>query len=268
MRSTPGTGQLVTLKDEKWFERQRVAGLAVAKCLAASKKMIDETTPNISLKDIEAECEKIIAEMDCTPTFKGYKGFPGAVCASVNKEVVHGIPSDYVLKQGDVVKIDLGATFEGAIGDAAMSTIYGEPKDEQHIRLLDVCQKALYAGIESIEVGKKMGCIGNAIYSHVHKGLFYSHFKLITQYGGHGIDYDTPHAMPFVSNKSNKDDGIRIRPGLTFAIEPMLAVGSSKTRVLDDGWTVVTPDIACHFEHTIFVGEDKVHIMTDWESLL
>ena len=248
---------------KKWFDNQLLAGRAVAKCLKTSKDLIENQTPNLSLKDIEAECEKIISDADCTPTFKGYRGFPGAICASVNRAMVHGIPSDYVLQEGDVVKIDLGATYEGAIGDAAISAIYGEPKDKKHVEMMAVCKESLKRGIEAMEIGKQIGCIGNAIYKYVKN----YNFKLITQYGGHGISYNKPHSNPFIFNKSRPNEGVRIQPGLTIAIEPMLAIGSSKTKILKDGWTVVTQDISCHWEHTVFVGEDKVHIMTDWENL-
>jgi methionyl aminopeptidase len=256
--------QFVVLKDKEWFERQAVAGKAVAKCLSTCHYLITDKdmTPNLSLKDLEAECEGIIAKAGCTPTFKDYKGFPGAICTSVNKQIVHGIPTDYVLQPGDVVSIDLGATFEGAIGDAAMTAIYGEPKKEEHVKLLERCQGALYAAIDAIAVGSQLGCIGDAIHKHTRN----SGYALITQYGGHGIDYNMPHAQPFVANKQRRDEGIHIQPGLAIAIEPMLAIGSAKTKTLNDGWTVKTRDISCHFEHSIYVGEDKVHVMTAWED--
>lgn len=255
--------QFVDLKEANWFEKQKHAGKAVASCLRFAKNAIEYHSPNLSLLDIEQECIKILNSMDCTPTFKGYRGFPGAVCASVNNELVHGIPRDYVLQDGDVVKIDLGATFDGVIADAAISAIYGEPKSWQHHRLLKVCKGALDQAISKIEIGKQLGCIGHAIHSHVKK----SGFKLITNYGGHGISLNKPHSEPFVANKARPDEGIRIQPGLAIAIEPMLAIGSDKTTIAKDGWTVKTKDISCHWEHSIFVGKDRVHVLTDWENL-
>lgn len=261
--------QFVVLKDNDWFEKQKLAGKVVAECLGLCKELI-ESGSNWTLKDLEAECEEIIARAKCIPTFKDYKGFPGAICTSVNQNVVHGVPTDYVIKSGDLVSIDLGATFEGVIADAAMTAICGvewckaneEPKIQEHIKLLEACQSALYAGIEAIAVGKQLGCIGEAIHRHTRT----SGFHLITQYGGHGIDLNKPHAQPFVANKAKRDEGVRIQPGLSIAIEPMLVIGSAKTKTLNDGWTVKARGMSAHFEHSIFVGEDKVHVMTAWED--
>lgn len=254
--------QLVVLKEDGWFERQKHAGYVVAECLRVSKELIEAETPNLSLKDIEATCLEIIEYEKCTPTFHGYKGFPGVICASVNKQLVHGIPTDYKLKLGDVVKIDLGATYEGVIADAAISAIYGEAKDPRHTKMLEVCKGALEKGIAAIEIGKQLGCIGHAIHQYTRK----SGFKLITHYGGHGINLNTPHASPFVSNKARPDEGIRIQPGLSIAIEPMLSMESDRTKKAKDNWTVLTKGISCHWEHSIFVGADKIHVLTDWEG--
>ena len=144
-----------------------------------------------------------------------------------------------------------------------MSTIYGEPKSENHVRLLEKCQGALYAGINAIKIGNQLGCIGNAIYRYVKS----SGYHLILNYGGHGIDWDKPHDAPFVANKAKINEGIRIQPGLAIAIEPMLAIGSAKTKTLNDKWTVRTTDISCHFEHSVFVDKKDIIIITDWEKL-
>jgi methionyl aminopeptidase len=257
--------QFITLKDDEYFSKLQHSGMVVAKCLAEFKRTIDDHTPNINLKDVERRCEEIIAEHDCTPTFKDYRGFPGSVCLSVNKHLVHGIPHDYVLQDGDVVTLDLGAHTEcGVIADAAVTAIYGEPKCSSHPRMLERCKGALDKAIEAIEVGKRLGCIGNAIHHHVKS----SGFKSVVEYGGHSFERFVPHSAPFVPNRSKKDDGIRIKPGLVIAIEPMLTTGSAETKKLSDGWTVVTNGIGCHQEHTIFVKEDGAHVMTDWEKLL
>lgn len=250
---------LVKLKDNEWFDKQKIAGQCVARCLQTSKELIEAHTTNLSLKQIEDECLKIMLSMKCTPTFLGYKGFPGAICTSVNTQLVHGIPSNYILQDGDVVKVDLGATYEGVIADAAITTIYGPPKDKLHIELIDTCRKALDNAIAMVSVGKRLGVIGAAIH-YTNKS---TRFGLITEYGGHGIDMNTPHAPPFVKNKSTSQEGIRIQPGLSIAIEPMLVIGDPKTQVSSiDNWTVSTPGIGAHFEHSIFVGKDQVHIMT------
>ncbi len=256
---------LVDLKDDDWFNRQSVAGKCAADCIKLGSKLISEKTPNLSLKDIEAACLEVMEQQNCIATFKGYKGssagpgFPGAVCLSVNNQLVHGIPTDYILQEGDVVKLDLGATYQGAIADTATTVIYGEPKKQEHLTLIQTCKKALDNAIKAVAVGKQLGVIGAAIHHTVKN----TRFGLITNYGGHGISENKPHASPFVPNKSQSNTGIRIQPGLTIAIEPMVVIGDNRTRKLADGWTIVTDGVGAHFEHTIFVGNDKVHIMTE-----
>lgn len=250
---------LVTLKNKNWFERQQVAGSCVSKTIKSLCDIVKSKPNKLTLKDLEKEAESIILSEKCTPTFKGYKGFPGTICLSVNEQLVHGIPSDYQLTEGDVLKIDLGATYQGAIADSATTVIFGTPKSPIHVELIQACKDALRKGIEAIQVGKKIGAIGFAI----DKFAKTTPFGLVTVYGGHGIDENVPHAPPFVPNKSSPSEGVRIQPGMTIAIEPMLVVGQPQTKVLKDGWTVMTPGIGVHTEHTIFVGEDKVYIMTE-----
>jgi methionyl aminopeptidase len=247
-----------TLKSEDWLNKQRIAGRAVASCLNHLEQRVKDKT-SLTMRELSLEAEQIISEYNCTPTFKGYKGFPEACCVSVNKELVHGIPKDYVLQEGDVVSFDLGATYEGAIADAAITCIYGEPKSKKHIDLVAATENALLKAIKAISVGKRLGVIGNTI----HKSAKGDGFGLVTQYGGHGLEWNQPHAQPFVDNKSELDVGIRIQPGLSIAIEPMLTITTPETRILEDNWTVVTPDIGSHFEHSIFVHEDHVEIITD-----
>lgn len=253
---------LINLKDRFWLERQTVAGKCVAGILKTLNQMVIEKTPNLSLRDMEAEAIRQLAEVKCTATFKGYKGFPGAICLSVNKQLVHGIPTDYILQEGDVIKFDLGATYKGTIADAAATAIYGKPKSSQHAELVTICKGALDHAIKSIQIGKQLGCIGYAIHKYVTSK---SRFGLVTSYGGHGIDEDTPHASPFVSNKAKQNEGPRIQEGLSIAIEPMVVIGDNGTKIGSDGWTVLTSDVGAHFEHSIFVGADKVHVLTEWE---
>lgn len=258
---------LVKLKDDDFFQRQKVAGRCVGDILKTLDRMVTEKTPNLSLRDMEAEAVRQIEASGCTATFKGYKGFPGSICLSVNEQLVHGIPSDYILQEGDVVKFDLGATYQGAIADAASTAIYGKPKSNRHVELIDTCKKALAHAISVVQIGKQIGCIGYAIHRYV---TAKTSFKLVTDYGGHGICIDEngqgiPHAAPFVANKAKPNEGIRIQPGLVIAIEPMLVIGeSAKTHVLKDGWTVCGVGISAHVEHSLFVREDGVHVMTDW----
>lgn len=253
------TGEIVTLKDDLWFKRQKQAGICVATILKDCGKLIENQQPNLSLKDLEQLAVDHMKNMECSATFLGYKGFPSAICASVNKQLVHGIVTDYILQDGDIVTIDLGATYEGAIADAAYTFIYGTSPSPLVSEMIGLCKNALYAGIEAVKVGNKIGAIGCAINNYVKN----SSFGLVTKYGGHGINYNVPHASPFIPNRANKTDGVRIQPGLTIAIEPMLTLDKDvSTTVLSDGWTVVGKSLNCHFEHSIFVTEDKVHVIT------
>jgi len=249
---------IINLKNDDWLHKQRVAGKVVAKTLTFLKNEVANKTTSTML-DLNALAEEIIISSGCTPTFKNYKGFPSGVCISINKQLVHGIPTDYKLQEGDVVSFDLGATYQGAIADSAITCIYGEPKSLDHVRLIEATEESLMKGIESIKVGNRLGCIGSAI----SKCAKYHGFGLVSNYGGHGLDWDVPHAAPFVANKSEINEGIRIAAGLSIAIEPMLTIGSPTTKVLDDGWTVVTDNIGSHFEHSVYVHEDYVEIITD-----
>jgi len=252
-----GGSGLFKLKGNDWLVKQRVAGRACVSALNMLEQEVkDKTTKSMEL--LSTMAETIMLEAGCTPTFKGYKGFPAAVCISVNRELVHGIPGDYKLQEGDVVKFDLGATFEGAIADTAITCIFGEPKPG-HAKMVAACRESLMKGIQAVAVGKKLGVIGHAISRSV-RG---NGFNVITDYGGHGLDWDRPHAPPFVENKSDPDTGFRIQAGLAIAIEPMVVPYDIKSSVAKDGWTVVTKEVGCHFEHSIYVHEDHVEIITD-----
>lgn len=253
---------LVRLKGKDWLEKQRVAGRIAAETLKLLEGAVKGKTFH-SLLALNEMAEHYIIKNGGTPTFKGYKGFPAGVCMSLNKELVHGIPKDIVLDDGDIISFDLGVTYQGAIADTAITCIFGEPKQQRHVSLVKATEESLMKGIEAIQVGKRLGVIGQAISNHAKT---YG-FGLITNYGGHGLDWDIPHAPPFVENKSDDSKGIRIPAGLAIAIEPMLVLGSTTTTTLNDGWTVVTPDLGAHFEHSIYVHEDHVEIITDRSKL-
>jgi len=253
---------LVRLKDKDWLEKQRVAGRIAAETLLLLEGFVKGRTFH-SLIALNEVAEHYIIKNGGTPTFKGYKGFPAGVCISVNKEMVHGIPKDVVLDDGDIVSFDLGVTYQGAIADTAITCIFGKPHNDRHITLVKATEECLMKGIEAIQVGKRLGVIGSAISRHAKT---YG-FGVINNYGGHGLDWDIPHAPPFVENKSDDSRGIHIQPGLAIAIEPMLVLGSTATTTLNDGWTVVTPDLSAHFEHSVFVHEDHVEIITDRSKL-
>ena len=251
------------LQDSEFFKKQKIAGQCVANCLSVTRQMVQDLNPaSFNLLDIEQHCLETMKRYNCAPTFLNYVShgktpFPGAICISVNNELVHGIPKDYKLQEGDVVKIDLGATFEGAIADAATTTICGTPKHHSHIELIETCRRALKSAIENIKIGKRLGTIGHSINNIVKNSMF----KSVIDYGGHGIGITeegkgVPHCFPFVANKAILNEGIRFVPGMTFAIEPMLVIGSSnKTKIAEDQWTVVAEGISAHEESTISIDQ-------------
>lgn len=253
--------QFISLKGDDWLSKQRVAGRITARALSLAKDLVLQNN-NLTTNKLSEKIEEFILENSCTPTFKGYKGFPAAACISINEQLVHGIPNEYVIQDGDVVSIDLGCTYKFVIADSAITFIKGKPKNDLHVKLIETCKLSLENAIKQISIGKRMGVIGSGI-NHIVKN---TKFSIITQYGGHGLDYDHPHAQPFIPNKSNSQTGVRIQPGMSFAVEPQIVIGEAKTRVLPDGWTVVTPGIGAHFEHSVFIHSDKVEIVTELDE--
>lgn len=253
--------ELVILKDKEWLERQKIAGHVVAKSHQEIFAMIKGMISNLTLSDLNNTVENIIRSNNCVPTFLGYRGFPASICASINNELVHGIGTrKIVLKNGDVLKVDIGATFEGAIGDCAVTYVYGEIKPEIK-KLLLSCQNALLDAISLVIPGKRIGELGKAIWE---RGKA-DGMGVVTEFGGHGIDNNKLHADPFVPNKSSVNEGITIQPRMSIAIEPMFVLGNNaKTRVAKDKWTVMTNNIGCHFEHSISLDENgNSYIVTD-----
>lgn len=254
---------IVELFGEDFLQKQRVAG-KVHNSLMKELINIVNSEQDVSLNKLNDFAYNFIINNKCTPTFLNYKGFPGSICTSVNEHLVHGIPTNYVLKEGDVLSIDFGVTYEGAIADAATTVIYGAERLEEKYyeinRMIKFCKLALEAGINAVKIGKTVGDIGKSIFNTVKN----SGYGLVTDYGGHGLAWNKPHAHPFVPNKYIEDT-VHIQPGMTLAIEPMLVFGEPKTSVLDDGWTVITPNIGVHEEHTIFIHEDKAEVIAgDW----
>jgi methionyl aminopeptidase len=248
---------LYKLHNKDWLEKQIIAGKCVASILNKCKSLIEEHTP-ISIIDFEPIIDQEMKEYNCIPTFFGYRGFPSKMCTSLNNELVHGFMRDIKLKDGDVLKLDLGATYEGAIADSATTCIYGNPISNEHVRMLEVCKNALQVGINAVKIGEHLGVIGDTIFKYVKS----SGFGLITDLGGHALWYNQPHAPPFVSNRQEYNDGIRIQPGLAICIEPLICMGSPKITTKSDGWTITTQGINCHEEHSIFVEEDGVKIIS------
>jgi methionyl aminopeptidase len=257
------TSGVFRLKNQDWLEKQRVAGKIAAKALLLLEREVNRQSCDSPFL-LNQMAEQFIYDSGGTPTFKGYKGFPAGVCISVNKELVHGIPKDIPLQDGDVISFDLGVTWQGAIADTAITTIWGKSTNMYHSLLISATEECLMQGIKYIHVGDRLDSIGHRINRYASSW----HYSVVTEYGGHGLDWNIPHASPFVANKGNPNEGIRIQPGLAIAIEPMLVIGSPETRVSEDGWTVMTKDIGAHFEHSIFVHEDHVEIITDRTGII
>lgn len=230
----------------------RCAGLVVADALDAVRAAV---RPGLTTADLDAVAEKVIRDAGATPSFKGYHGFPGTLCVSVNHEVVHGIPGPTVLAAGDLLSIDCGAIVEGWHGDAAFSTLV-EPVDGTELdperraadqALIHATEASMWAGIAALRVGGHLGDVGAAIEDSVG-----GRYGILEDYVGHGIGTEM-HMAPQVLNYRTRERGLRLKPGLCVAIEPMLVEGSIDTAVLADDWTVVTTDgrRAAHWEHTV-----------------
>ena len=233
----------------------RRAGSIVGVTLAILRESVE---PGITTKDLDNIAYKEIIRHGAKPTFKGYRGFPANICTSVNEEIVHGIPGKRVLKQGDIVKMDVGATIDGFIGDAAISVAVGEVATEA-IELMDATRQSLEEGIKAAVPGNRVGDIGAAVQEFAEaKG-----YGVVREFVGHGVGRFL-HEDPQVPNYGKPGLGPLLRPGMCIAIEPMLNLGDWHTRILDDQWTVVTADgkISSHFEHTIAITENGPEIMT------
>jgi methionyl aminopeptidase len=256
-------GGFFTLKDSTWLERQRYAGKVLASTLSLVRRNVKSGISTACLDEI---CEKNIISNKCHPTFKNYINFPAATCISVNEELVHGIPKkDVILKKGDIVKIDSGATFEGAIADSALTVVVDDYNNSKDKELVEACKKCLYKAIELVEnnIGKiTTGDLGFFIKKEVSKiGA-----NAIRELTGHGLEYNKPHFYPPITNYGNKKEGQLIVPNMTFCIEPIFVFGSSNIFTKSDKFTIAANYIGAHWEHTIFVHEDKVEIITKRED--
>jgi len=244
------------LKEPEEFEVMRAAGLVVADTLQLLR---DSLKPGMTTADLDAIARDTIAGAGATPSFLGYHGFPAVICASVNEEIVHGIPGDRVINEGDVVSIDCGAIVDGWHGDAAFSMVVGEGSDEVQ-RLLEVTEAALLRGIEQAVVGGRLSDIGHAVEAHVRANGDYG---IVEEYVGHGIG-TSMHMEPSVPNYGQPGHGPKLVEGMALAIEPMVNLGGRHTRTLDDEWTVVTLDgsWSAHFEHTVAITAEGPRVLT------
>lgn len=233
-----------------------------AKIVATVLKEISQIVePGMTTADLDAYAEKRIREMGATPSFKGYHGFPASICACINNEVVHGIPSrKKVIKTGDVLKVDTGAYYEGFHGDSCITIGIGEVTKEA-AKLIRVAEEALYKGIEQVKAGNYLLDIAGAIQDHVEA----NGFVVVEDFTGHGVGRNL-HEEPSVFNFRTRElPNVKLRAGMTIAIEPIVNAGSKRTRTLADKWTAVTVDnsLSAQFEHTVLVTETGYEILTD-----
>lgn len=252
--ASPYTGG-VTIKSAQEMDAMRVAGSIVGATLTLLKRSVE---PGITTRDLDNIAYKEITRHGAKPAFKGYRGFPGSICASVNEEIVHGIPGKRVLKEGDIIKMDVGATIDGFIGDAAVSVAVGQVSQEA-IDLMEATRLSLEEGIKAARPGNRIGDIGYAVQTFSEaRG-----YGVVREFVGHGIGRSL-HEDPQVPNYGQAGRGQLLRPGMCIAIEPMLNIGDWHTRILDDDWTVVTADgsLSAHFEHSIAITEDGPEILT------
>ena len=247
---------MIQLKSEQEIERMRVPAQIDAEVLAIVR---EHCVDGVTTYDLDKIAEEETIKRKGRPTFKGYRGFPGSLCVSVNHEVVHGIPSKKkVLKFGDVIGIDFGVTYDGFIGDHAMTVPIGKVSGEID-KLLEVTEKSLYQGIAAARFGNYLGDISAAI----ERTITPHGYGIVKEFCGHGIGRNL-HEDPPVLNYAQNDRGPKIKVGLVVALEPMVNLGSEKVRILKDGWTVVTMDEkpSAHFEHTVAVTANGPVVLT------
>lgn len=246
---------MINRKSRDEMKLMRQAGRVVA---LVHQKMKEVIEPGISTKELDNIAYNIIKENRCIPTFLGYRGFPGSICASVNSQVVHGIPSEKdILKEGDIISVDVGATFRGLVGDSAWTYAVGNISDECK-RLMKYTEEALFAGINKMRVGNILDDVSGA----VEDVAIANNLGIVRQYGGHGVGRNM-HEEPFMFNYRVGDKTV-LKSGMAIAIEPMLNLGCDDVVVLEDEWTVVTKDNqpSAHFEHTVLITDDGPQLMT------
>ena len=247
---------MVILKMSREIAKMRQAGRISRRALQAAGKAVE---PGVSTYEIDCIVREYIEKQGAAPSFLGYGGFPASACISVNNVVIHGIPSkSEILKQGDIVSIDVGAYFEGYHGDNAWTFPCGDISKEAQ-RLIDTTRESLFEGIKKAVAGNRIGDIGHAVQEYAEARSY----SVVRKFVGHGVGAKL-HEDPSVPNYGMSGKGIRLLPGMTIAIEPMINQGTFKVRILDDGWTTVTADgkLSAHFEHTVAITSDGTVILT------
>ena len=251
---------MITIKSKREFAKMAIAGATVA---AVHEAVREAAAPGVSLMALEEISARIISERGCTSSFLGYHGtYPATLCLSPNDVIVHGIPSERRLEEGDILSVDAGAIFEGFHGDAAFTMPIGEVSPEAQ-RLIDVTEEALWAGVRQVRKGRHLGDIGASVAAIGEAGGY----GVVEEYVGHGIGRQM-HEEPQVPNYGKPGQGLRLRTGMALCIEPMFNVGSRHTSVDPDGWTVRTADgsLSAHWEHTVCLTPDGPHVFTAVEE--
>lgn len=246
---------MIIYKTPQEIAAMRTSNQIVARILGELNALV---RPGVSTRDLDAYAENRAREMGATPAFKGYRGYPASLCTSVNEEIIHGIPSARILKDGDIIGLDFGVLFEGFYGDAAVTVAVGEIGPEAQ-RLIAVAETAFLKGIAQMKTGNRISDISHAIQVYVES----EGFSVIRSFVGHGIGY-SPHEEPQVPNFGPPGRGPKIKEGLTLAIEPMIAAGDWQEEILGDGWTAITKDrsLSAHFEHTVAKTSSGVEILS------
>ena len=252
----------IEIKSTREIEIMRQSAKIVATVL---KEISELVKPGMTTADLDAYAEQRIRELGATPSFKGYHGFPASICSSINNEVVHGIPSHKkVIRSGDVLKVDTGAYYQGFHGDSCITIAVGNVTREA-ARLIKIAEESLYKGIEQVKAGVHLAEIAGAIEDHVKA----NGFTVVEQFTGHGVGRNLHEEPPVFNYRTREIPNVKLRSGMTLAIEPILNAGSKNTRILADRWTAVTVDnaLSAQFEHTVLVTDSGYEILTDRTEL-
>ncbi len=252
----------IEVKSPREIEIMRQSAKIVATVL---KEISELVKPGMTTADLDAYAEQRIRELGATPSFKGYHGFPASICSSINNEVVHGIPSHKkVIRSGDVLKVDTGAYYQGFHGDSCITIAVGNVTSEA-ARLIKIAEESLYKGIEQVKAGVHLAEIAGAIEDHVKA----NGFTVVEQFTGHGVGRNLHEEPPVFNYRTREIPNVKLRSGMTLAIEPILNAGSKNTRILADRWTAVTVDnaLSAQFEHTVLVTDSGYEILTDRTEL-
>ena len=251
---------MIQLKNSAQISAMAEAGRITGEALLVAREHVRE---GISTKELDTVIREYIEKCGAKPSFLGYGGFPGSACISINDEVIHGIPSkNRILREGDIVKVDVGAFYKGFHGDSARTIPVGKASEEA-LKLIEVTRKSFFDGVAAVQAGNRMGDVGSAIQNCVEG----AGFSVVRQYIGHGIGHEL-HESPDVPNFGTAGRGVRLCAGMAIAIEPMVNVGSEAVYVLPDGWTVKTRDrsLSAHYENTVALTSEGVLVLTEVEK--